>query len=100
MTRPSAMTPNLARAIARAVLAPGQKKALKLWLRELAARWFAWNLPKLALLYGTDKWGSHWYAKHYGHHFVRFRKRPMVLLEIGIGGYGNTREGGESLRMW
>ena len=31
---------------------------------------------------------------------VRWRERPVRLLEIGVGGYGRARQGGASLRMW
>ncbi len=54
----------------------------------------------LATLYGTDKWGEHWYAAHYQRHFQRFRRKRIVLLEIGIGGYDDPQKGGGSLRMW
>jgi cephalosporin hydroxylase len=58
------------------------------------------DLPALAAYFGTDKWGAHWYAQHYQRHFAALRCRPLRLLEIGIGGYGDPRAGGESLRMW
>jgi cephalosporin hydroxylase len=58
------------------------------------------NLPALAEYFGTDKWGSHWYAQHYQRHFAALRRRPLRILEIGIGGYGDPTKGGESLRMW
>jgi len=51
-------------------------------------------------MYGSDKWGGHWYAQHYGCHFARLRRRRINLLEIGIGGYEDPAAGGESLRMW
>jgi hypothetical protein len=58
------------------------------------------DLTKLATLSGTDKWGAHWYASHYARHFQHLRKRPITLLEIGIGGYDKPQDGGGSLRMW
>ncbi len=61
---------------------------------------FGRNLPTLARLYGTDKWGSHWYATHYQTHFAPLRLRRLNILEIGIGGYEDPEAGGESLRMW
>jgi hypothetical protein len=67
---------------------------------EPLARLFSSDLPRLARIYRTDKWGSHWYAAHYAHHLRHLRNRPIVLLEIGIGGEGDPGKGGESLRMW
>lgn len=58
------------------------------------------NLEKLAVAFGTDKHGSHFYAQHYKAHFSKFRKKEIVLIEIGVGGYSNPLAGGESLRMW
>jgi hypothetical protein len=67
---------------------------------EIAAMLCGGDLRKLARVYGSDKWGGHSYAKHYQHHFSSMRNRPLVLIEIGIGGYSNPRAGGGSLRMW
>lgn len=61
---------------------------------------FGSNLKALAVLYGSDKWGSHWYAQHYERHFSCLRKKRINILEIGIGGYDDPEAGGESLRMW
>lgn len=58
------------------------------------------DLPSLAARHGTDKWGSHWYARHYDFHFTPFRRRRMNVLEIGVGGYRDAASGGQSLRMW
>lgn len=58
------------------------------------------DLPALAARFGTDKWGSHWYARHYERHFAPLRARKLRLLEIGVGGYEDPVKGGESLRMW
>ncbi len=57
-------------------------------------------LTRTATVYGTDKWGGHWYARHYQRHLRHLRLRSFVLLEIGVGGYDDPRLGGESLRMW
>jgi cephalosporin hydroxylase len=67
--------------------------------RYARVRW-ARDLPALATYFGTDKWGSHWYAQHYQTHFAPLRRKAIRLLEIGVGGYGDPRGGGESLRMW
>ena len=58
------------------------------------------NLRQLALIYGSDKQGDHHYVQHYQHHFKRWRRKKLNILEIGIGGYQNPRYGGGSLRMW
>lgn len=50
--------------------------------------------------YGTDKVHDHWYTPHYHRRFAELREEPVVLLEIGVGGYADPAAGGESLRMW
>jgi hypothetical protein len=63
--------------------------------------WYCQNdLPLLARICKTDKWGVHRYALHYQVHFERLRRRPLNILEIGVGGYENPQRGGDSLRMW
>jgi len=80
---------------------PAQARAtLKKRLLKPAGLFFAGNLPELALLYGSDKWGEHWYAQHYQQHFHHLRRKKLTLLEIGIGGYADPKAGGNSLRMW
>lgn len=61
---------------------------------------FGSNLRALAVIYGSDKWGRHWYAQHYERHFAPLRVKQLNVLEIGIGGYDDPEGGGESLRMW
>lgn len=58
------------------------------------------DLVALATAHQTDKWGRHWYARHYETHFAPRRLEPLTLLEIGVGGYEDPVRGGESLRMW
>ena len=58
------------------------------------------DLKALADIYGTDKWGSHFYAQYYETHFAPLRRSKVNILEIGVGGYDDPKEGGESLRMW
>ena len=58
------------------------------------------DLIRLAQKHRVDKWGSHWYAQHYHHHFKHLRYQRINLLEIGVGGYANPAAGGDSLRMW
>jgi hypothetical protein len=69
--------------------------------RALFISWlYTRDLNKLAILYGTDKYGLHWYTQHYQRHFRSLRKKKLNILEIGAGGYANPREGVSSLRMW
>lgn len=58
------------------------------------------DLVELAIRYGTDKWNSHWYMRHYQRHFSHLRRKRIKLLEIGVGGYASPNQGGASLRMW
>jgi len=58
------------------------------------------DLIRLGEYFGTDKWGSHWYLKHYETHFRPLRKERLNLLEIGVGGYADPDSGGNSLRTW
>jgi hypothetical protein len=60
------------------------------------------NLSKLAEVFDTDKEkkGEHSYARCYESHFARLRRRRLNVLEIGIGGYADPQQGGNSLRMW
>jgi hypothetical protein len=70
-------------------------------VQDLACRlFFRDNLQALAAFYGTDKWTTHDYMGIYYRHFLPWRRRRLVLLEIGIGGYDDPWEGGGSLRMW
>jgi hypothetical protein len=57
------------------------------------------DLNKLAVLCGTDKWGTHFYTQHYMRYFAPLRRQEMTILEVGVGGYESS-EGGHSLRMW
>lgn len=57
-------------------------------------------LDRLSIKHDTDKFNSHWYTRHYHHHFRHLRDRKISLLEIGVGGYGDATSGGNSLRMW
>jgi cephalosporin hydroxylase len=57
-------------------------------------------LTQLAIKYGTDKWGPHFYTPVYHELFSKLRPHPIHLLEIGVGGYGVKTLGGSSLAMW
>ncbi len=71
------------------------------WLFDIpVAVFFGRNLKALATLYASDKWNTHWYALHYEAHFRPIRKKRLIVVEIGIGGYSDPLSGGGSLRMW
>jgi hypothetical protein len=92
------------RNIAKAALKPRVSREQWARLRRryvaIQSRFVSSDLTALATLHGTDKWGSHWYAQHYQRHFQPLRRKPINLLEIGVGGYDDPQAGGESLRMW
>jgi demethylmacrocin O-methyltransferase len=69
------------------------KKAILAWR-------FRNDLTRLALLFGTDKWESHWYTQHYERYFKPLKNKRLNVLEIGVGGYQVSDGGGASLRMW
>lgn len=58
------------------------------------------SLTDIAERTGTDKWGLHYYTPHYERHLGHLRDEAFVLLEIGVGGYARTGQGGGSVRMW
>ena len=58
------------------------------------------NLVRIGQVFKTDKWGSHWYLQHYQSHFAPFRKKRINLMEIGVGGYSDPNQGGNSLYTW
>ncbi len=57
------------------------------------------NLKILSMIYETDKW-SHGYTQHYQNFFDPLRLKKLNILEIGVGGYKNPKDGGGSLRTW
>lgn len=57
-------------------------------------------LTRLAVSYGTDKYGYHDYTPNYYRLFQHLRRKPIRLLEIGVGGYQDSDRGGESLEVW
>jgi len=58
------------------------------------------DLKELAVRFGADKWGVHWYTDRYEQYFGGLRERRLKILEIGVGGYGDPKQGGPSLQMW
>ena len=61
---------------------------------------FGSNLKALAYYYGTDKGWPHDYLRVYKTWLGPLRKLPIQLLEIGVGGYDDPMDGGNSVRMW
>lgn len=57
-------------------------------------------LSRLAIRHGTDKFGGHLYTPSYHQILGHLREKPIRMLEIGVGGYGERECGGSSLRMW
>ncbi|MFQ6547039.1 tetratricopeptide repeat protein [Aestuariibius sp. 2305UL40-4] len=57
-------------------------------------------LTRLAIQYGTDKFGYHDYTPVYFRLLNERREAPLKFLEIGVGGYGDADRGGESLMSW
>jgi len=63
------------------------------------------DLKRLAIKHNSDKHGSHFYTKIYERYMFPKKNKPIIILEIGIGGYKNgnysdINSGGESLRIW
>lgn len=81
-------------------LAPSQYRRLVRAAKAALAWRYRNDLNRLARLYHTDKWGSHWYTQHYHRYFGPLKNKRLNVLEIGVGGYELLDEGGASLRMW
>ena len=77
-----------------------QKQKLKAIVHSIKSFGRKNDLTWLAKVYGTDKWGTHFYTPHYQHHFAAFKYKRITLLEIGVGGHESPVIGGNSLRMW
>ena len=58
------------------------------------------SLTNISLKYNTDKSTVHNYTNIYEKYLHPFRTNKINLLEIGIGGYANSDDGGGSLKMW
>lgn len=89
--------PGNIKALVRSQLSDSQSRALKHYYGRLL---HGGDLSRLARLFGTDKDASHFYSQHYQEHFEALRLKPVNVLEIGIGGYDDPKQGGHSLRMW
>jgi hypothetical protein len=84
----------------QANLSPSNYRRLARVKKAILGWWYRNDLNRLALLFGTDKWGSHWYTQHYQRYFGPLKNKRLNLLEIGVGGYELSDKGGASLRMW
>lgn len=82
--------------LVRKALSLKQRRSLRIALANI----YPWGLNNLALIYGSDKWGGHFYTTHYHEHFHKLRHKKLKILEIGVGGYEDPHYGGASLRMW
>lgn len=88
------------KAALRRRLSPSAYRRFVRAARAAAGWWYRNHLNQLAMIFGSDKWGSHWYTQHYQSYFWPLRRRPLNVLEIGVGGYADGAAGAESLRMW
>lgn len=94
------MLNSTAKSIAKLFLSQRHYQMLRRAWIECRALAHSSNLNRLAIIYGTDKWNRHWYTQHYQRYFRDLRKRPLKILEIGVGGYDDLSDGAQSLRMW
>lgn len=81
-------------------LSDSSKRRIRNLINDIKTIGVGNNLNKLGHIYGTDKIRGHFYTPHYMTHFRKFKYKKINLLEIGVGGYENPLQGGESLRMW
>ncbi|WP_238014817.1 hypothetical protein KZZ52_34330 [Dactylosporangium sp. AC04546] len=58
------------------------------------------DLAELILRMGSDKWGLHYYTQHYDRYLAPLRDLPVVMVEIGVGGFDHAGVGGGSLHAW
>ena len=73
------------------------KKRINLELKKIVYRN---SLQKIGECTGSDKVYGHNFIPIYETYFKSLRKKPLNILEIGIGGYEDEQSGGESLLMW
>jgi demethylmacrocin O-methyltransferase len=81
-------------------LSASSKIKIKRFLQSFEAEFHKSNLDKLAIIFKSDKFGEHFYTPIYKQHFSEHRRKKIKLLEIGVGGYRDELNGGNSLRMW
>lgn len=58
------------------------------------------SLSRIATKYNTDKHGHHDFTKIYEVYLRDIRHLPVILIEVGIGGYEFIDRGGGSLQMF
>ena len=59
------------------------------------------TMDELALRAKTDKASDgHNYTKVYQQYLEPLRSRPLLIFELGVGGYQHPDRGGESLKLW
>lgn len=58
------------------------------------------SLREISILNKVNKFGFDHFPEIYEQHLHSFRGKNIKLLEIGVGGYNKSDEGGDSLRMW
>jgi len=80
--------------------APSLRGPVKRLYITIWSRIFSRKLPHLAQIYGTGKATTQPYAEVYQYHFANRRHKSLRILEIGVGGYIDSQQGGNSLRMW
>jgi hypothetical protein len=72
-------------ALARNVIrSPTAYARLKHMYKAAKSRVHSHDLPALATIHGSDKWGSHWYTPHYERPFKPLRWKKLKILEIGV----------------
>jgi hypothetical protein len=93
---------NYAKQVDRKLRRRRVEQAKRVLAEQKAADWAqkTKDLTALAKHFRTDKWGTHRYTPHYQRHFQRFRRQPVRVFEIGVGGFTKSRDAGASLRMW
>jgi hypothetical protein len=93
-------TRSLVRSVLTRMMSPDQLALTGRRLRTVEAIFHSNDCVKLSAIFGSDKWGDHWYAQHYNRHFLPLRMKRLTIVEIGVGGYGDPNDGGASLRLW
>ena len=73
------------------------KKYINLQIKKILYRN---SLQKIGECTGSDKVYGHNFIPIYEVYFKSLRKKPLNILEVGIGGYEDPQSGGESLLMW
>ena len=73
------------------------KKYINLQIKKILYRN---SLQKIGECTGSDKVYGHNFIPIYEFYFKSLRRKPLNILEVGIGGYAEPKSGGESLLMW